>query len=111
MAMDYIVDITTLFGQNAAITGTGAAAELTYRPAETGSGSNFGNPETAAPEGLLLALLQKAFDEQLITLTRAMEITKSAIISTKDGVQVNGEQYTVRIFSGTALGALDPDGL
>jgi hypothetical protein len=109
--MDYLASITSVFGADAAVTGTGSSAVLSFKPAQTGSGSNFDTPETAKAEGLLLALLQKANTAQGITANRAMEITKTAIITTKDGEQVNGEQYVIRIFSATSLTGLDPDGL
>ncbi len=110
MTMDYLNSITTLFGPDAVITGEGPDAVLSFKPAQTGI-SGFSNPERARPEALLLALLQTANTVQGITNARAMEISKTAMIATKDGEQVTGEQYTVRIFSATALAALDPDAL
>jgi hypothetical protein len=110
MAMDYLNSLTTLFGADAVITGEGPDAVLSFKPAQTGA-AGFVAPERARPEALLLALLQTANAAQGITNTRAMELSKTAVIATKDGDQVTGEQYTVRIFSASALTALDPDAL
>ena len=109
MAMDYITSLTTLFGASAAVSGTGSSATLTFKPTEVATA--FGAPQTAKPEAFLLALLQKANAAQGVTAARAMEVTKTNIIGTKDGVQVNGEQYVVRIFSSAAITDLDPDTL
>lgn len=109
MAMDYLSSITTLFGADAVISSTGASATLTFKPTQVAAA--FGAPETAKPEAFILALLQKAAASQGITAARAMEVTKSNIIGTKDGVQVNGEQYIVRIYSGAGITELDPDTL
>ncbi len=111
MALSYLSSITSLFGGSAAISGTGSSATLTYKPTETGvtGDAAFTTPQTAKPEAFLLALLQKAYTAQGITATRAMEITKTSILGTKDSQQVNGEQYIVRIFSGVAATNLDPD--
>jgi hypothetical protein len=110
MAMDYLNSLTTLFGPDAVINGEGPDATLSFKPAQTGIGG-FAAPELARPEALLLALLQTANAAQGITNARAMELSKTAMIATKDGEQVTGEQYTVRIFSASALTALDPDAL
>jgi hypothetical protein len=107
-SMEYLASIKSIFGDSAELTGEGADAVLTFKPAETGQ-SNFTNPERARPEALLLALLQKAFDTQCITPTRAMEVTKTAILATKTPGQVTGEQYIVRIFAGTAFEGISPD--
>lgn len=109
MAMDYLTSITSIFGSDAVITGTGAAAVLSFKPAQTGETGNFQSPELAKPEAILLALLQKAFTAQGITSARAMEISKSAILSVKDTAQVSGEQYSLRIFSGNPVNGIDPD--
>lgn len=110
MSMDYLSSIISLFGSEAVITGEGPDAVLSFKPSQTGI-SGFSAPENAKPEALLLALLQTANAAQSITNARAMELSKSAVIATKDGDQVTGEQYIVRIFSSTALSALDPDAL
>jgi hypothetical protein len=109
MALTYFNDITTVFGGSAGLTGTGATAVLSFKPSETGVNSNFGTPETATAEGLILALLQRLEAQQLITLDRALEITKTAILATKNGAQVNGEQYIIRIFADNGITPLDPD--
>lgn len=109
MALTYFNDITTVFGGSATLTGTGSAAILSFKPAETGVNSNFGTPEAATAEGLILALLQRLEAQQLITLDRALEITKAAILATKNGAQVNGEQYIIRIFADNGIAPLDPD--
>jgi hypothetical protein len=108
--MDYLNSLTTLFGADAIISGEGPDATLSFKPSQTGIGG-FSAPELARPEALMLALLQTANSAQGITNTRAMELSKTAVIAVKDGEQVTGEQYTVRIFSSTALTALDPDSL
>jgi hypothetical protein len=109
MALDYISSLTTLFGASAVLTGTGATADLDFIPYELNN--DFGAPETAKPEAFILAILQKAFDAQGVTSARAMEVTRSNVIAIKDGDQVNGEQYVVRIFSGTPITPIDPDTL
>jgi hypothetical protein len=109
MAMDYLTSLTTIFGSNAVLSGTGATATITFRPADLGVGNNFNAPETAKPEAFVLALLQKAFNAQGVTLARAMEITKTTVLATKATEPVNGEQYIVRIFSGSSLTNIDPD--
>jgi hypothetical protein len=109
MAMDYLSALTTLFGSSAVLTGTGAAATVTFKPSELGVSSNFNTPETAKPEAFVLALLQKANAVQGVTLARAMEITKTTVLATKDASPVNGEQYIVRIFSSASLTNIDPD--
>jgi hypothetical protein len=110
MALVYLGSLTSIFGASAAVTGTGAAALLAFKPTETGApGAPFNTPELAKPEAFLLALLQKAHAVQSVTAARAMEITKTSVLGTKDGQQVNGEQYIVRIFSGIAVTNLDPD--
>jgi hypothetical protein len=109
MALTYFDDITTVFGGSAALTDTGAAAVLSFKPSETGVNSNFGAPETATAEGLILALLQRLESQQLITTDRALEISKTAILATKGGLQVNGEQYIIRIFADSSIAPLDPD--
>lgn len=109
MAMDYLSSITSLFGASASVSGTGATATLTFKPSEVAAA--FGAPQSAKPEAFLLALLQKANTAQGVTTARALEVTKTAIIGTKDGAQVNGEQYVVRVYSSAALTDLDPDTL
>jgi len=109
MAMDYLAALTTLFGSSAVLSGTGTDATLTFKPSELGVSSNFNTPESARPEAFLLALLQKANAAQGITTARAMEITKTTVLATKDSSPVNGEQYIVRIFSSTSLTNIDPD--
>jgi hypothetical protein len=109
MAMDYLSALTTLFGSSAVLTGTGATATVTFKPSELGVSSNFNTPETAKPEAFVLALLQKANAAQGVTVARAMEITKTTVLATKDGAPVNGEQYIVRIFSSASLTNIDPD--
>ena len=111
MPMDYISSLTTLFGADATITGTGTNAVLSFKPSQTGVDSNFGTPQTARPEAIVLALLQKVFAAQGVTANRAMEVTKTSVLGTKDNAQVSGEQYIVRIFSASALSGLDPDTL
>jgi|LakMenEpi03Aug12_release.lakeMendotaPanAssembly.Ray.scaffolds.fasta_scaffold90081_2 hypothetical protein len=111
MLLDYLASLTSIFGDSAELTGTGANAVLSFKPAQTGSDTGFNAPEDAKPEGLLLALLQKANDAQGITPNRALEISKSAFIANKDGQQVTGEQYVVRVFSASSLPSLDPAGL
>lgn len=111
MPMDYLLDITTLFGAAAQITGTGTDATITFKPSQLGSGGNFNTPETAKPEAFVLALLQKAFTAQSVLVTRAMEVTKTTVLASKDGASVNGEQFLVRIFSGASLAFIDPDTL
>lgn len=109
MAMDYLAALTTLFGASASLSGTGTDATLTFKPSELGVAGNFNTPETAKPEAFLLALLQKANAAQGITTARAMELTKTTVLATKDGSPVNGEQYIVRIFSSSSLTNIDPD--
>jgi hypothetical protein len=109
MAMDYLTSLTTIFGASASLTGTGATATITFKPSELGVGSNFNTPETAKPEAFVLALLQKANAAQGVTVARAMEITKTTVLATKDSSPVNGEQYIVRIFSSASLTNIDPD--
>lgn len=111
MAMDYLASLTAIFGEDAAITGTGASAVLSFKPAQTGDSNNFQNPQLAKPEAILLALLQKAFLAQGITQARAMEVTRTSVLTVKDNTQVTGEQFSVRIFSGTPLTGVDPDTL
>lgn len=110
MALSYFTDISTVFG--ASVTrgaGTGVDATITFKPAETGVNNNFTAPELATAEALILALLQRIEAQQLPTADRALEITKSAVLATKNGAQVNGEQYIVRIFADSAITPLDPD--
>ena len=109
MAMDYLASLTTLYGASAVLSGTGTDATITFKPTELGIGGNFNTPETARPEAFVLALLQKAFSAQGVTVARAMEITKTTVLATKDGAPVNGEQFLVRIFSGSSLVNIDPD--
>jgi hypothetical protein len=109
MAMDYLSALTTLLGSSAVLTGTGTAATITFKPSELGVSGNFNTPETAKPEAFVLALLQKANAVQGVTLARAMEITKTTVLATKDAQPVNGEQYIVRIFSSASLVNIDPD--
>jgi len=109
MPMDYLTDRKTIFGASAELTGTGADATITFKPTELGAGGNFNTPEAARPEAFVLALLQKAFNAQGVTVARAMEITKTTVLATKDGASVNGEQFLVRIFSGASLAYIDPD--
>jgi hypothetical protein len=109
MAMDYLSALTTIFGSSAALSGTGTDATITFKPSELGVGSNFNTPETARPEAFVLAMLQKANAAQGVTLARAMEITKTTVLATKDSAPVNGEQYIVRIFSSASLTNIDPD--
>ena len=109
MAMDYLSALTTLLGSSAVLTGTGTAATITFKPSELGVSGNFNTPETAKPEAFVLALLQKANAVQGVTLARAMEITKTTVLATKDSQPVNGEQYIVRIFSSASLVNIDPD--
>jgi len=109
MPMDYLTDRTTIFGAAAVLSGTGADATITFKPSQLGIGNNFNAPEIAKPEAFVLALLQKANAAQGPTLARAMEITKTTVLATKDGAPVNGEQYIVRIFSGASLTNIDPD--
>jgi hypothetical protein len=109
--MDYLNSITSIFGPDAVITGTGEDAILSFKPSQTGETGNFHNPENAKPEAILLALLQRAFIAQGITSTRAMEISRNAVLSTKDNVQVSGEQYSVRIFSGVPVHGISPDAI
>jgi hypothetical protein len=106
--MEYLTSIKSLFGDSAEIVGQGDDAVLSFKPAETVA-SGFENPELARPEALLLALLQKAYDAQCITPTRAMEVNKTAILATKNAGQVSGEQYIVRIFSANAAVGITPD--
>ena len=107
-SMEYLASIKAIFGDSAVITGEGSDAVLSFKPAETAH-SGFTSPETARPEALLLALLQKAYDVQCITPTRAMEVNKTAVLATKSAGQVTGEQYIVRIFSGSAFTGISPD--
>lgn len=109
MAMDYLASLTTLLGSSAVLSGTGTNATITFKPTELGVSGNFNTPESARPEAFLLALLQKANAAQGITTARAMEITKTTVLATKDGSPVNGEQYVVRIFSSSSLTNIDPD--
>jgi hypothetical protein len=109
MAMDYLSALTTLFGSSAVLTGTGAEATITFKPSELGVSGNFTAPEAARPEAFVLALLQKANAAQGVTVARAMEITKTTVLATKDAQPVNGEQYIVRIFSSASLVNIDPD--
>lgn len=111
MPMDYLTSLTAIFGPSATITGTGTDAVLSFKPSETGTGSNFEAPENAKPEALLLALLQRAATTQGITASRALEISKSTILGSKDGAQVTGEQYSIRIYSGATVTNMDPDAL
>jgi hypothetical protein len=106
--LDYLSSIKSIFGASAELSGTGENAVLSFKPAETGH-ANFTKPETARPEALLLALLQTAHNVQSITTTRAMEISKTAILATKSGAQVTGEQYIVRIFSANTAVGINPD--
>jgi hypothetical protein len=106
--IDYLTSIKSIFGDSAEITGTGKDAVLSFKPAETGD-MRFNSPETARPEALLLALLQTAFNVQSITPSRAMEVNKTAILATKSGGQVTGEQYIVRIFSARTPVGISPD--
>jgi hypothetical protein len=107
-SMEYITSLKSIFGDSAEITGNGPDAVLTFKPAETGHGG-FASPESARPEALLLALLQKAYDVQCITPTRAMEVNKSVVLATKTPGQVTGEQYIIRIFSSSAFEGISPD--
>jgi hypothetical protein len=107
-SMEYLASLKSLFGDSAELTGAGGDAVLSFKPAETGH-AGFASPELARPEALLLALLQKAYDVQCITPTRAMEVSKTAILATKNTGQVNGEQYIVRIFSASTAVGITPD--
>lgn len=113
MALVYSDNFAGVFGADAAITGTGANAVLSFKPANTAiTGTTFDEPETATVEGVLLSLLQYLFQQRGAASTLAtspLEISKTAILSIKDGVQVPGEQYIIRIFSGAGVSALDPD--
>ena len=109
MALDYLSAVTTLFGASAVLSGTGSSATITFKPSELVG--TFGAPETAKPEAFLLALLQKANAAQGVTAARCLEVSKTTVITTKDNVQVTGEQYTVRVYSGAGVSPLDPDSL
>lgn len=113
MPLNYSTTLAAVFGADAVMHGSGAAAELTFKPANTGTGAAaFSAPETATPEGLLLALLQfveKQFGPASQLPTSPIEISKTAILSFKDGVQVPGEQYIIRIFAASGVTALDPN--
>lgn len=106
--MDYLSSIKSLFGDSAELTGEGRDAVLSFKPAEAAR-SGFDSPESARPEAILLAILQRAYETQCITPARAMEINKTAILATKNAGQVNGEQYIVRIFSAHTAVGITPD--
>lgn len=113
MPLNYSTNLAAMFGNGAVITGTGADAELTFKPANTGAANiTFDAPENATPEGLFLALLQfveNQFRAASNLTTSPIEISKTSILAFKDGVQVPGEQYVIRIFSDGGVAALDPD--
>lgn len=113
MTLVYSTDLAAVFGDDAAITGTGASAVLSFKPSNTAiSGTTFDEPENATVEGVLLSLLQFLFQQRGAAsglATSPLEISKTAILAIKNGVQVPGEQYVVRIFSGSGVSALDPD--
>jgi len=113
MALTYSTDLASIFGADATLTGTGADAVLSFKPANTvGDGATFDEPENATPEGLILALLQFVFKQRgaaTSLATAPLEISKTSILSVKDGVQVSGEQYLIRIFADGGVSALDPD--
>jgi hypothetical protein len=113
MALNYSTALTSIFGADATLSGTGTDATLTFKPANTAiTGTTFDSPENATPEGLLLSLLQFAFQSlgaASALPTSPIEISKTAILSIKDGAQVPGEQYVIRIFAGGGVSPLDPD--
>ena len=113
MALAYTTDLTDIFGDDAVITGTGADAVLSFKPANTAiAGVTFDEPENATAEGILLSLLQYLFQRRGAASnlgSSPVEVSKTAILAIKDGAQVQGEQYVIRIFSGSGVTALDPD--
>ena len=93
----------------------GAAAthvgdNLDVTPSQLGTAGNVTTPGALSPEGLTLALLQRLFDQQGTDAARTMTITKSTpVIVVRGGATVQGERYTVTVYSPNPIGTIDPD--
>ena len=85
---------------------------LSLKPNDLGIADNVTNPETLTPEGILLALLQRAYTNQGNNAARILEMTRSTpIVTTRGGDNVRGERYVVTIYSGDPVDILDPDSI
>lgn len=113
MSLNYSNNVDSLFGADAVITGAGSNAVLSFKPANTAiTGLTFNAPETATAEGLLLALLQFVAQQRTAASnlpTAPLEISRTAVLVVKNGVQVPGEQYVIRIFAAGGVSPIDPD--
>ncbi len=109
MALTHL-SLTTLYGADALIAGSGSSTTVTFKPAQLGVDSNVTTPESLAPEGILLAQLQAAYEAQGASSTRVLEMTRSTpVVVTRGGDVVQGERYVVTIYSGVPVDVLDPD--
>lgn len=115
MALTHVTALTTLFGASA--TNDAVAhpnTEITFKPAELGTGSNVTDSAALTPEGIVLALLQFINDNQTTTgspaSARILEVTRSTpVITTRGGASVRGERYVVTVYSPASVSTLDPD--
>lgn len=109
MALEY-VDETDLFGASCDLNDSGVA-HITHT--DLGTGGNVAGPLTRT-SSFLLALLQKAYDEQETGITaanKAIDISVSTpIVAARGGGNVIGERYIVTIYSSApTIYPLDPD--
>lgn len=106
------VTLTDLFGNNAVKAGSGPTATLTVRLSELGSNNiDSTSPEDLTPEGIFLAILQKAFkDQSTDTSARKLDLARAAAsITTRGGETVRAERYTITVYSSNGIDLLDPD--
>jgi len=110
------LSLTTLFGASAVIEGTGPTATVKFTLAELGAEGNIdsASPEDLSAEGILLAILQKAFTAQGSNSARIFTADKLAPTITTRGltgelITVRTERYTTTFYSPEAGTYVDPD--
>lgn len=109
MALSHI-SIPVAFGASATRTGSHPSTVLAITVAELGDGTNINNALTLSPEGIVLGLLQWLNENQGTSATRALEVTRNTpVLTTRGGDTVQGERYTLTIYSSVPVEPIDPD--
>lgn len=106
MALSSNLSLTSLFGENATLTGAHPDTVLNIKLSDLGK---FKDTSVLTSEGILLAILQYAKSIQGTETARVLEITSAPLIATRGGEPTIGESNIVKIYSSDPLPPIDPD--
>lgn len=117
MALTHLASYDALLGTGAQNTGSSSSVVAPAGAAiipitNLGTGGDVTSPDVMIVEGFILALLQKANDVVVANNdpNSVLDINKSSsFVTTRAGLTVLAERYTVTIYQATTLPNLDPD--